>query len=161
MNPIENSKQNRLLLLESFIASEGLSERFLDFENSINAQYLTGNGSSKPDYSVALVDKSLLTMYFETKELIDWSGLSGVIGGLSDLASEYMFTYKSNKQGDLQAMAVQVDHIRDTTQMVLRLIKCVTTLNHYINNVEKFKDTVSGHLFSKYPDVSRQSNEPY
>ncbi|MEO6282851.1 MAG: hypothetical protein ABIN80_13090 [Dyadobacter sp.] len=84
--------------------------------------------------------------------------MSEIIGGLSDLASDYMFTYKSNKQNDLAKAAIQVDQIRDTTQMALRLIKCITGLNHYINNVETFKDTVSGHLFSKYPHVLPQTH---
>jgi hypothetical protein len=159
MNPNQHSIENRLIMLESFIANEALSERFLDFEKSMNDSYLKENGTDFPDYhSVVLVDKSLLNMYFETKDLIDWFGLSALVGGLSDLASEYMFTYKSNKQDDLLAAAIQVDHVRDTTQMALRLIKCITGLNHYIHNVETFKDRVSGHLFSKYPHVLPQTH---
>lgn len=68
MNPNQHSKQNRLQLLETFIANEGLSQRFSDFESSVNICHSKDIEADHPDcHSVSLVDRSLLTMYYETK----------------------------------------------------------------------------------------------
>jgi hypothetical protein len=154
MNSNQHSNQSRLQLLETFIANEGLLQRFSDFENDVNICHSTDNDAEYPDcHAVSLVDRSLLSMYHETKALIEWFGLSDLIGGLSDMASDYMFTYKSNKQNDFAEAAMKVDDMRGKTQMVLGLIKCMTGLNRHIDNVEKLRNRAGGHLFSKYPEV--------
>jgi hypothetical protein len=76
------------------------------------------------------------------------------VGCLSDLASDHMFSYKGHEQDDLAVAAVQSDQVRNKTQLVLGLIKYVTSVNHDISSAERFKYEASGHLISKYPDLT-------
>ena len=155
MNPIQNSKQNRLQLLESFIVKQGLSTQFSEFVEAIETQSISGAFDNEPLHpSAKLVDRCLLRVYLETKELIEWFGLSPIVGCLSDLASDHMFSYKGHEQDDLADAAVQSDQLREKTQLVLGLIKYMNNANHHIQSAERFKYEASGHIFAKYPDLT-------
>jgi hypothetical protein len=77
--PNQNSKQNRLELLESFIAKQGLSTQFLEFANALEKHNLSETFEYMPLHpSAKLVDRSLLHVYLDTKEFIEWFGLSAM-----------------------------------------------------------------------------------